>query len=374
MILGFVSLFRNGEDDEYPGSVRRLTRATAVALARQQRDTDMVKRIQWTEADVLALGPDEQDSFERKGGRLLDKLDDFENTLAKALSAFANSGGGSIVLGMKDDGTFDGLPLMKAGRALMRDWVEMKIPSLLDYPVSDFRVHTVVPSTPSLIPAEMIVIVVDVGDSAAAPHQSKRDKIYYRREGGRSVPAPHFYLELLRQRLTSPNLVAEAITWEVDNAYETACESTLLVALKLKYCIRNVGRVVATHWAINARHFSWPDDVDIRASDVLFSNYPAAKTRQSGLSGGIRVGSRAILPDCAYIEEVTFALRLRPIDRSARSVADNLELFISNLTLKYQIATESSPGAPSDLTLASICDRDHMLSAIRAKTSGFFKD
>ncbi|MCA3632943.1 MAG: ATP-binding protein [Methylobacterium sp.] len=362
-MLGFVSLFQKAEEDENPFSTRRLTRTRAVALARQQRDSDMVKRSQWTEADVLALGPYEHDSFERKGGRILDKSDDFENTLAKALSAFANSGGGSIVLGMKDDGTFDGLPLAKEGRASTRDWLETKIPHLLDYPLSDFRVHIVVPSTPSLIPAEKIVIVVDVGDSAAAPHQSKRDKIYYRREGGRSVPAPHFYIELLRQRLTSPNLVAESITWEVDGAYETAEESTLRVALKLKYRIRNVGRVAATHWAINARHFSWPDGVDIRASDV-----------QPRLGDNIRVGSRAILPDCTYIEELKFALQLRPIDRSTRSVADSLDLFISNLTLKYQIATESSPGEPVDLTLASICDRDHMLAAIRAKTSDFFMD
>jgi hypothetical protein len=77
---------------------------------------------------------------------------------------------------------------------------------LLDYPISDFRVHTVIKSGPSRIPADKEVIVIDVGDSAAAPHQNKRDRIYYRREGGRSARAPHFYLEILRQRLTNPVL------------------------------------------------------------------------------------------------------------------------------------------------------------------------
>jgi hypothetical protein len=36
------------------------------------------------------------------------------------------------------------------------------------------------------------VIVIDVGDSAAAPHQNKRDKIYYRREGGDQPLLPIF--------------------------------------------------------------------------------------------------------------------------------------------------------------------------------------
>jgi hypothetical protein len=369
--LGLLSLLFRVEEDEHQFSTRAMNRATVIALARQQKDVGMVKRIQWTEEDVLALGPDEQDIFERKAGQLLDKLDGFENTLAKALSAFANSGGGSIVLGMADDGTFDGLPL-KVGRASMRDWVETKVPPLLDYPLADFRVHTVVPSSPSLIPAEKIVVVVDVGDSAAAPHQSKRDRIYYRREGGRSVPAPHFYIELLRQRLTSPELVAEEITCEVDNAYETAEELTLLVALKLKFRIRNVGRVVASNWAINARYFSWPDNVDLRGSNVLFSNYPAGKTRQAGL-GGIRMGSRAILPDCAYTEDLKFALQLRSVVRSTQSVAEVLGLLISNLTLKYQIATEFSPGVSTDLRLSSICDPDHLLAEIRAKAADFFQ-
>jgi hypothetical protein len=372
-MLGLLSLLYRVEEDEHHFSTRAMNRATVIALARQQKDVGMVKRIQWTEEDVLALGPDEQDIFERKAGQLLDKLDGFENTLAKALSAFANSGGGSIVLGMADDGTFDGLPL-KVGRASMRDWVETKVPPLLDYPLADFRVHMVVPSSPSLIPAERIVVVVDVGDSAAAPHQSKRDRIYYRREGGRSVPAPHFYIELLRQRLTNPSLVVEEITCEFANAYETANDSLLALALKLNWRIRNVGRVVATNWAINIRGFSWPDDVDLRArvqSDVLFSNFPVAKKTQSGL-GNLRVGSRAILPDCSYKEEIKFVLQLRPTSRSTQSVAIELGTFISNLTLNYKIATEYSPGESTDLTLASICDPDHLLAEIRAKAADFF--
>jgi predicted HTH transcriptional regulator len=120
------------------------------------------------------------------------------STQLPKLSAFANSGGGSLILGVEDDGFLTGLP-SHVGKTAVRDWVEQKIPSLLDYPLSDFRVHTASKASPSKIPEGREVVVIDVGDSALAPHQSKRDHIYYQRAGGRSIPAPHFYIELLRQ-------------------------------------------------------------------------------------------------------------------------------------------------------------------------------
>ncbi|RWO03796.1 MAG: ATP-binding protein [Mesorhizobium sp.] len=93
----------------------------------------MVKRESWSEQDILDLPPEESDDFDRKGGRLFDEVEDkVLTTIAKALSAFANSGGGSLVLGVKDDGSIDGIPAMK-GRATIRDWLEQKAPHLLDY-------------------------------------------------------------------------------------------------------------------------------------------------------------------------------------------------------------------------------------------------
>ena len=70
-------------------------------------------RTPWTEDDVLALPPGEDNRFERKGSRLLDLTiptvdqNDVFNEPAKQLSAFANSGGGSIVYGVTNSGTVD---------------------------------------------------------------------------------------------------------------------------------------------------------------------------------------------------------------------------------------------------------------------------
>ncbi|MCA1568092.1 MAG: ATP-binding protein [Acidobacteria bacterium] len=158
----------------------------------------ITKRDRWTEDEVLALPSGEHDFLERKAGDLL--IDqDFRQDMAKTLSALANSGGGHLLFGARNDGTFDGLPEFR-GRQPIREWLEQVIPELLNYPLQDFRVHKVERSSSSAFPSGSAVIVIDVGDSMLAPHQSSVTKLYYYRVGGHSVPAPHFYLETLRGR------------------------------------------------------------------------------------------------------------------------------------------------------------------------------
>ncbi len=163
----------------------------------------IAKRERWTEDEILAFPSGEHAYFDRKSGALLtDK--NFEKDLAKALSAFSNSGGGHLLLGIKDDGTFDGVPKIHKGRQRTREWLEQVAPYLVAYPLQDIRIHEVEPSTPSAIPPDKIVIVIDVGDSILAPHQSTIDHLYYYRVGGHSRPAPHFYLDTLRGRERYP--------------------------------------------------------------------------------------------------------------------------------------------------------------------------
>jgi hypothetical protein len=164
------------------------------------------KRETWTEEEVKLLPEGEQSYFDRKAGALLLDLNNFEEKIGKALSAFANSGGGHIVLGVTDDGVLDGVPKMqKKGKTTTKEWLEQKLPGLVDRRLQDMTVHEVVSSSPSDIPPGMVVIVVDVGDSDLAPHQSVKDKIYYHRTTSHSMPAPHFYLEMLWGRERYPN-------------------------------------------------------------------------------------------------------------------------------------------------------------------------
>jgi predicted HTH transcriptional regulator len=169
--------------------IQRRTRSIVIALARQ--DGNMNKREKWTESDIEELPTGEQDYFERKSGLLFQNRGEFLDTIAKAISAFSNSGGGHLIIGVNDNGILDGLP-PEVGNTTIKDWLEQKIPNLVDYPISDFRVHQVIRANPSRIPQNHEVVVIDVGDSPLAPHQSARDKKYYYRSGGRSEPAPQW--------------------------------------------------------------------------------------------------------------------------------------------------------------------------------------
>src|SRR2546429_5295188 len=132
------------------------------SLLRQDNDMDAIKREKWTEADVDALPAGEHDYFERKSGQLFANMGDLLGKLAKTVSAMANSGGGYIILGVDDVGTPDGVPPLQ-GNTPVRDWLEQKIPRLVEYPLADFRVHVVEPSVSSRIPPGKPVIVIDIG-------------------------------------------------------------------------------------------------------------------------------------------------------------------------------------------------------------------
>jgi hypothetical protein len=198
----------------------------------------------WSEEEVNVLPSGEHDYFERKSGDLLISSD-CEVTIAKTLSAFANSGGGHLILGAKDDGTFDGVGLLHKGRTSTRDWLEQNVPNWLDFPLTGFRVHEVDRSPISSIPAQRVVVVIDIPDSEQAPHQSQKDKKYYVRAGGRSVPASHRIIEDIRNRARHPNIElrkVEAIRFGHESGQPPA---GMQVNVTIKWTLANVGRIKA---------------------------------------------------------------------------------------------------------------------------------
>jgi hypothetical protein len=145
------------------------TRSAANALQRQSFDMSFIKKERWIESEVDALPAGEHNYFERKSGALFADKGELLGKLAKTISAMANTGGGYIILGVDDAGVPDGVPQAE-GRTPIKDWLEQQIPFLVDYALSDYRVHIVERSIPSRIPVDKEVVVIDVGDSPLAPH------------------------------------------------------------------------------------------------------------------------------------------------------------------------------------------------------------
>jgi len=326
-----------------------------------------VKRDRWTESDIDALPAGEHDYFERKSGQLFGDIGDLLGKLAKTISAMANSGGGHVVLGVDDSGTPDGAPRMHGGTAV-RDWLEQKIPHLVDYPLSDFRVHVVEPSVPSRIPPERQVIVVDVGDSALAPHQcahgggDARKHTYYHRQAGRSEPAPHFYLELLRQRLVAPVLDTNLV--DLFSVKAARVEDGVFLALRLRFLVKNTGRVAAYKWQLQITEMG--GHFPSRVADYRFGSrdYPPGWTMDSA----IRIDD-TILPGCGLDEDKDLGLLLRPGSQSREALRAELETLLLPVTLGFRVATEVSPGQVEHVELRSIVNIERLTDFV-AKSQG----
>lgn len=179
---------------------------------------------EWTEEDVLSLPYGEFDWLEAKGRRAIDltlpnvrEADILEN-LAKEVSAFANSGGGQLVLGLEnpssetnnwrvDDG---GVSISVKGKINTREWLEDVIPNLVEFPLTDFNVYPIIPKdSNSKIMSDRALYVIDIADSPKAPHQSARDKRYYARVAGKSQPISHRMIVDIIGRRQHPKIELE---------------------------------------------------------------------------------------------------------------------------------------------------------------------
>jgi hypothetical protein len=312
----------------------------------------VLKRDRWTELDVVELPAGEHDYFERKSGDLFNKTDDLLGKLAKTVSALANSGGGHVILGVADDGTPDGVPpTYGKGKQSTRDWLEQKIPNLMTYTLADFRVHVVERAEQSEIPVGRDVIVIDVGDSALAPHQcaygggGAQKHVYYYRQAGRSDHAPHFYLELLRQRLVNPTLEAEVVGFKMHRFGRAEKYQAFLLAARLDFVVRNTGRVAAYKWQIAIDSVSGAPPGREQDYSLPFEDQHVF----SGMGNGVRIDD-TILPGGAVRESVGLPIILRPETETGKLVADyeafatEYEAMMNGVTLNYRVATETSPG------------------------------
>jgi hypothetical protein len=325
-------------------------------MLRQDANMSGIKKEQWTESQVAALPVGEHDYFDRKRGDLLTGSD-MRLKCAKSLSAFANSGGGHLLLGVRDDGTFDGVEPLH-GSTPTREWIEQIIPGLLSYPLEDFRVHEVFPATPSAIPSGRVIIVIDVGDSTLAPHQATPNKTYYYRQGSHSVPAPHFYLETLRNRLVRPSLDVQLT--DIDVTHADKLDDGVFVEMVLKFWITNKGRVAAYKWALNVDQVS--GHFDGREDDYKFSylSFPMTRDRSSG----IRLDD-TLLPSLAHCEEREFGLHLRPASLSMEHLIAELRAMIpAEFELQFRVVSETSPGELRSKALVDLIDYEAFVESM----------
>jgi hypothetical protein len=210
---------------------------------------------EWDEAYILKLPPGEHDWIEFKDARSIDftlpgvnegkGLDE----LSKQISAFANSGGGAIVYGIKNtrpgaarevDDTGGVTLSLKNG---VKEWLEDVIHNLVDPPLVKFNVYTVEGGTPvSKIGSGKALLIVEIPSSASAPHQAK-DNVYYGRVAGKSRPLGHHFVIDIINRPRHPKM---KLTCRVDPEGHYSGEEERYIPT-LWFSCRNIGRVYANY-------------------------------------------------------------------------------------------------------------------------------
>lgn len=213
----------------------------------------MKQVLEWDEDYVLNLPPGEHDWVEFKESRLLDftlpdvNQNEVLNELSKQVSAFANSGGGTIVYGINDPpiGTprtiddFGGISLNLKNGA--KEWLEDVIPNLVDFRLSSFNIYVITAnSETSAIAANKGVFLIDIASSDAAPHQAK-DKKYYARVGGKSQPIGHRLVMDIIGRAKYPSLTMHCSMIKK----EEVTSDTGIVAIQ--FSCQNVGKIYANY-------------------------------------------------------------------------------------------------------------------------------
>lgn len=200
----------------------------------------------WDEAYILNLPPGEHDWVEFKGTPLLDfglpGIDQSKivNELSKQISAFANSGGGNIVYGVRDADAATGRLVDAGGVSLTikkntKEWLEDVIPNLVESALPAFNVYVITrKDAASGIAADKAIFVIEIPDSESAPHQAT-DKKYYARIAGKSKPIGHRMVLDILGRIKHPKI-------------EVGLEARWRGRLgKLHVVCRNVGRVYANY-------------------------------------------------------------------------------------------------------------------------------
>lgn len=172
-----------------------------------------------TTDDLLQVIPStETKEWEFKAASAFDpkQFGDFKkHKLGRIVSSFANSGGGYLLLGKRDDADVFEPILMHEGRTKMEDHLSLLISQSVVPHYRNFEIHRV----PISGRTGESVLVVRFDDSPMAPHQSLADTNYFYRLPGHCVPAPHFYIELVRGRYTKAVVVIEPPSFSVSIPY-----------------------------------------------------------------------------------------------------------------------------------------------------------
>jgi len=176
---------------------------------------------EWNEQDLLdliTLQVQEGVELDYKQCDALQKTDGKKNEISKDVSAFANSAGGVLVYGMKENGHKPtALDVGYDPNDISKEWLEQVINSRIQRRIDSIRVNQI--NLTKTAPGK-VAYVVAIPQSIRAPHQAA-DKKFYKRFNFESVPMEEYEIRDVAHRSSTPAL-------DIDFAFRPGGTTTAL--------------------------------------------------------------------------------------------------------------------------------------------------
>jgi hypothetical protein len=200
----------------------------------------------WKESDLLALinsGEKESLTLDYKECAALANTDGKKSDIGKHVSAFANSAGGTLVYGMKENGH---VPTeLDEGfdpNVISKEWLEQVINSNIQRRIDGIRINAVDLSTTH---PRRVAYVVHIPQSMRAPHQAADHK-FYKRYNFESKPMEEYEIRDVGRRSESPTLSVifklpdERVRVDSGNAFKITPLITNEAATPAEYAVIDV--------------------------------------------------------------------------------------------------------------------------------------
>jgi hypothetical protein len=157
---------------------------------------------------LISSRESESISLEFKRSASIENTDPKKNEISKDVSAFANSGGGTIIYGMEENGHIaTRLDNGVDTTACSKEWLEDVITSRIHRKIDGIKIW------PIKVPRSVnhYYFVVDVPQSLRAPHQAF-DKKFYKRYNFKAEPMEEYEIRDLALRGSAPDLFIDFST------------------------------------------------------------------------------------------------------------------------------------------------------------------
>lgn len=187
---------------------------------------------------------EESISLDYKAAGSLSQADGKKNEIAKDVSAFANSAGGTIIYGIEEkDHRPDGFSFID-GREFTKEWLENVIQSRIQQRIQNIRI------VPIRFNGDIkkTIYVVNIPESPFTPHMAS-DKKYYRRWNFQSVAMKEYEIRNLYNRRSKTELRCNDIT--IGTGFANRSEGSIFeVRYPIHFDVENVGNEIETMYKL----------------------------------------------------------------------------------------------------------------------------